>query len=144
MATLAFAGCAERRLVVLIIAALRGLVRPSDLAMRNALVAETMPADRLVGAMGVSRTTADSARIAGVAGRRRTVRRCSAWAPAYVVIAACLCDRLPADARRRRAASVRRGGAGFAFWRDLREGLGLCVGHPVLAGGAVCWRSWST
>src|SRR5258706_8927161 len=46
-------------------AALSGLIRPSDQGMRNALVGETMPAGALMATMGVSRTTADSARIAG-------------------------------------------------------------------------------
>ena len=50
---------------VLAVACVMGLVRPSDLAMRNALVAETIPTDRLMSAMAVARTTADSARIAG-------------------------------------------------------------------------------
>src|SRR5438874_2850127 len=50
---------------VFVIAALSGLIRPSDTGMRNALVAETMPADRLMPTMGISRATADSARIAG-------------------------------------------------------------------------------
>src|SRR6185436_18416169 len=39
-----------RPLHVFIIAAVAGLVRPSDLAMRGALVAETMPPDRFVSA----------------------------------------------------------------------------------------------
>jgi len=52
-------------LYVLIIAGISGIVRPSDLAIRNTLVAEIMPGDRLMGAMGVSRTTSDSARIGG-------------------------------------------------------------------------------
>src|SRR5262245_37857251 len=42
-----------------------GLVRPSDMTLRNLLVGETMPSDYLMRAMGVSRTTADSARIVG-------------------------------------------------------------------------------
>lgn len=50
---------------VLIIAGVSGLVRPSDIAMRNALVAEIVPPDRLMVAMGVARTTSDSARIIG-------------------------------------------------------------------------------
>src|SRR5690348_759769 len=62
--TLAFSG-ALRPAYVFVVAALSGLVRPSDMGMRNALVAATMPADRLMATMGVSRTTADSARIAG-------------------------------------------------------------------------------
>ena len=45
--------------------AIAGLIRPSDLAMRSALVADTMPPDRFVSAMGASRTTADSARTVG-------------------------------------------------------------------------------
>ena len=61
---LAFAGALDP-MYVFIIAALSGLIRPSDMGMRNALVAETMPADRLMPTMGISRATADSARIAG-------------------------------------------------------------------------------
>jgi hypothetical protein len=52
-------------LQVFVVATLSGLIRPSDQAVRNALVAETIPADRLMATMGISRTTADSARIAG-------------------------------------------------------------------------------
>jgi len=50
---------------VFITAACMGMVRPSDLVMRNTLVADTMPPDRLANAMGLSRATQDSARIAG-------------------------------------------------------------------------------
>src|SRR5688572_5654691 len=50
---------------VFVIAALMGLVRPSDMGMRNALVGDTMPPAHLMGAMGIQRTTSDSARIAG-------------------------------------------------------------------------------
>lgn len=50
---------------VFILATIMGLVRPSDITMRNLLVGETMPADYLMRAMGVSRTTADSARVVG-------------------------------------------------------------------------------
>ncbi len=50
---------------VFILATIMGLVRPSDITLRNLLVGETMPSDYLMRAMGVSRTTADSARIVG-------------------------------------------------------------------------------
>jgi predicted MFS family arabinose efflux permease len=50
---------------VFVLATVMGLVRPSDITMRNLLVGETMPADHLMRAMGVSRTTADSARVVG-------------------------------------------------------------------------------
>ena len=50
---------------IFLLATVMGLVRPSDITMRNLLVGETMPAPLLMRAMGVSRTTADMARIAG-------------------------------------------------------------------------------
>ena len=52
-------------MVVLVVAALMGLVRPSDLGLRMALVSSIMPPVQLVGALSVSRTTADSARVLG-------------------------------------------------------------------------------
>jgi len=50
---------------VMIIVAIMGLIRPSDLGVRGALLADIMPPERLVGAISVSRTTQDTARIAG-------------------------------------------------------------------------------
>ena len=52
-------------LYVLIIVAVMGLVRPSDLGVRGALVATIMPHDQLIGAISISRTTMDTARMAG-------------------------------------------------------------------------------
>ena len=52
-------------LYVFIVAALMGIVRPSDLGVRGALVATIMPHDQLIGAISISRTTMDTARIAG-------------------------------------------------------------------------------
>ena len=50
---------------VMIIVAIMGLIRPSDLGVRGALLADIMPAEQLIGAISLSRTTQDSARIAG-------------------------------------------------------------------------------
>ncbi len=50
---------------VFAVAFLAGLVRPSDLVLRYVLIGDTMPGSRLVSAMGFSRTTQDTARIAG-------------------------------------------------------------------------------
>ncbi|MBT4489665.1 MAG: MFS transporter [Rhodospirillaceae bacterium] len=50
---------------VLAIALLAGLVRPSDLVVRNSLIGDTVPGSWLARAIGLSRTTMDSARIAG-------------------------------------------------------------------------------
>src|SRR5947209_17618091 len=52
-------------LYVFIIVAMMGLVRPSDLGLRGALVATIMPHNQLIGAISISRTTMDTARIAG-------------------------------------------------------------------------------
>jgi len=51
--------------IVLALASIGGVLRPSDLMLRNALIAQTLPSGMLIGALGLSRTTYDSARIAG-------------------------------------------------------------------------------
>jgi MFS family permease len=51
--------------LVLGVAFLVGLIKPSDIGMRTALVSASVPAAHLVPAMGISRTTQDSARIGG-------------------------------------------------------------------------------
>ncbi len=50
---------------VMVIVGVMGLVRPSDLGVRGALVANVMPHDLLIRAISISRTTMDTARIAG-------------------------------------------------------------------------------
>jgi MFS family permease len=60
----AFSG-ALSPVIVCIIAAMTGMIRPSDLGTRTALVADNIPPDQLVPAMGISRTTSDCARVAG-------------------------------------------------------------------------------
>jgi MFS family permease len=52
-------------LYVFVIVVLMGVVRPSDLGVRGALVANIMPHELLIGAISISRTTMDTARIAG-------------------------------------------------------------------------------
>ena len=52
-------------LYVMIIVSIMGLIRSSDLGVRGALLADIMPPEHLVSAIGLSRTTQDSARIAG-------------------------------------------------------------------------------
>lgn len=50
---------------VLVVAGLAGLVRPSDPGMRNVLISETVPPDRMMSAISLSRITTESARAAG-------------------------------------------------------------------------------
>jgi MFS family permease len=61
---LAFTGTLRPE-IVLVLAAFTGLVRPSDMGLRGALIADTMPAATLMPAMGIARTTTDTARIFG-------------------------------------------------------------------------------
>lgn len=83
---LAFAG-ALSPLYVFVIAAAAGTVRSSDLVMRNALIGGTIPPRLLVGALGISRTTADSARIAGSLAGAGLVALLG-MGPSYLVISA--------------------------------------------------------
>ena len=52
-------------LLALVVAGLAGLVRPSDMGIRNVLIGETMPEDRLTSAISLSRITSDLARVGG-------------------------------------------------------------------------------
>jgi MFS family permease len=118
--------------VVFVLAAVSGLVRPSDIAMRNALVAETMPTNRLMAAMGVARTTSDSARIVGsLAGAG--LFAALGMGPAYMVITAFyavgfgLTLGVGATQSRSRADVLGR----MSFWRDLREGMSYIADSPA-------------
>jgi predicted MFS family arabinose efflux permease len=62
--TLAFTG-ALRPEIVLVMATVTGLVRPSDMGLRGALIADVVPSNALTAAMSFSRTTSDTARIFG-------------------------------------------------------------------------------
>ena len=72
---------------VFVIAALAGLVRPSDMVMRHVLVGQTMRADMLLNALGISRTTSDSARVAGAFTGTAGVALIG-MGPAYAVVTA--------------------------------------------------------
>jgi predicted MFS family arabinose efflux permease len=64
-----------------------GLVRPSDITLRNLLVGETMPTGMLMSAMSISRTTADSARVVGALSGATLVAVMGSGV-AYVVVCA--------------------------------------------------------
>ncbi|MBV9827419.1 MAG: MFS transporter [Alphaproteobacteria bacterium] len=126
---LAFAGLL-RPAFVMIVATLSGLIRPSDMGMRNALVAATMPTETLMATMGVSRTTQDSARIAGSlagAGLFATF----GLGPVYAVIATCyaigfLLTLGVASGR----VPLAEGAVRASVWRDLCEGLSYVWDSP--------------
>lgn len=71
---------------VLIVAFVMGLVRPSDIGVRNALIAATMPAPLLAKAIGVERVSMDAARVVGALTGAGIVVVLG-MGPAYVVVA---------------------------------------------------------
>jgi MFS family permease len=73
---------------VLVVAALSGIVRSNDLVLRNTLIAQTMAPEQLVGALGLSRATADGARVFGaLAGAGLSTWLGIGWS--YLVVTAC-------------------------------------------------------
>ena len=133
--TLAFTGLIAPA-AVLAVATVMGLVRPSDIGMRQALVAESMPPGRLVSAMGVQRTTLDSARIAGALSGAGLFALLG-MGPSYVVVTTLYLTSVlltlkagggedgpaaPAEARAVRASP----------WRELKEGMAYVWNTPLL------------
>ncbi|HEX5091335.1 MAG TPA: MFS transporter, partial [Burkholderiales bacterium] len=70
---------------VIVISAIAGLMRPSDMAMRAVLVGQTMRPEILMGALGISRTTYDTARVAGALTGTGAVALIG-MGPAYVLV----------------------------------------------------------
>ncbi len=135
VATLAFAGVL-RPYHVFIIAALSGLIRPSDQGMRSALVAATMPGDRLMATMGVSRTTSDLARIVGALSGAGLFA-VFGLAPVYLAIAGFYATGFlfTLGVSRPPARPVSAGAARPSPGRDLREGLVHVWDTPCLLAG---------
>ena len=112
---------------VLVVAFFVGLIKPTDIGLRTALVSAAVPAQHLVAAMGISRTTQDSARIGGAlagAGFMATLGMVSA----YVTIASLylLGALLTLWVGSKQAVAVPSASAAVARpspWRDLKEGL---------------------
>jgi MFS family permease len=142
---LAFAGMLSP-LLVCILAAVAGIVRPSDMGLRGALIAETMPVNLLTGALGIGRTTSDSARIAGaLAGA--ALFAAFGMGPAYVAVTAFYAMgsvlTYCAAPQRLEPASVAVGPdivASPSPWRDLREGILHIWNTPSLL--ALVWYAF--
>ncbi|HZE55292.1 MAG TPA: MFS transporter, partial [Bradyrhizobium sp.] len=123
---------------VLVTVAVMGLVRPSDLGVRSALVATIMPSDQLIGAISVSRTTMDTARIAGAlsgAGLLATL----GIGPAYLAIVSLyvvstvltLCVVAPATPHPLEDGAII-GARLRSPMRDLREGVAYVWTTPTM------------
>lgn len=132
LAALALTG-ALSIVAVFVVALLSGLVRPSDMGMRNALIGATMPAPWLMGAMGIERMSADTARVIGALTGAALV----AWLGvglAYAVVAALYLTSLllmlgieegPLHDAGGRAPVAR-------MWREMMDGASYVRGAPAL------------
>lgn len=125
--------------LALVIAGLMGLVRPSDLGVRMALIGDSMPSDQLVAAMGISRTTSDFAR-AGGALAGAGMFAVFGMGYAYVAVTGCYAAGLLltlAISARRPVPHAPAQPAGAAAeppstWRDLKEGMAYVWSTPQL------------
>lgn len=122
---------------VLAVAGVAGMLRPSDIGMRTALVGATVPPRHLMAAMGISRTSMDSAKVAGALVGVSVVAvfgMVVAYAAITLIHLAGALLTLRADSGRHLAVAT----PGQPVvprpspWAELREGL-ACIWHtPVL------------
>jgi MFS family permease len=124
---------------VLAVAALGGVVRPNDLVMRNTLIGETIPTPHLMGALGMSRATGDSARIGGaLAGAGLSAAL--GLGVTYVVVTGFYAASLALTFGVARRPPVPDPGAalpvaslpGPSRWRELKDGLARVARTPEL------------
>lgn len=116
---------------VLAVAAVAGLVRPSDLGMRSALIGETMPRAQWMAAMSLQRITHDSARIAGALSGAGLVAMLG-MGPAYGVVAALYGTSFLLTLKTGAGRPAPQAGPRASPWRDLREGLAYVWTTPQL------------
>jgi MFS family permease len=132
----AFAG-ALNPVIVLVLVGLMGILRPSDLGLRAALIADTMPPEQLTGAMGVSRTTSDTARIAGALAGAGLFAAFGMGA-AYIFVTSCYIFSAFMTSRASSAHSAIREPVTAAVsgrvstWTDLRDGVAHIWNTPSL------------
>lgn len=124
---------------VLVVASIVGIVRPNDLVMRNTLIGETIPFDHMMGALGMSRATMDSARVGGalagaglstVLGIGYTYVFVTAFYVASLALTLGVSRRppVPDPGAAPRGASLR----ATSDWRDLKDGLVRVARAPEL------------
>lgn len=110
---------------VLIVASLAGMVRPSDMVMRYAVIARVLPANQLMGGLGIARITSDSARIAGALAGASTVAAFGmVWAYAAIVLLYTLSFLLTMAIEPRKRRSMRKEGAGAGTGADANAAAG--------------------
>jgi MFS family permease len=119
---------------VMALATITGLVRPSDIGLRYALIGDTMPAGHLMGATGIQRITQDSARVAGaLSGAGLVAALGMGWA--YAAIAALYATSFFLTLNAGQAGAPPRAAAGADWrspWQDLKAGAAYVRHTPAL------------
>ena len=122
---------------------LTGLVRPSDMVLRNALIGDTMPKGSLMSALGLSRMTMDSARIVGALvgaslfaalGIGRAYMFVAAFYAASFLLTMGVSGANPRDWANVHAHAEPPKNALAQHWRDLREGVVYAWKTPAATG----------
>lgn len=132
---------------VFIIATGLGLIRPSDIGVRGALVAHIMPSHHLTTAMSVSRTTMDTARLFGAlsgAGLFATVGMGRAYIAivCLYVLATLLTLGIASGAAARPGSEADSDMPMPSPLQDLKEGIAYAIKMPRMR--AVMWIAFFT
>ena len=117
--------------IVFVIGTMMGLVRSSDIAMRNLMVSDLMPPEYLMTALSISRMTADMARTAGAltgAGLFAAL----GIGPAYVVVVLFYAMGLMLTLRIARPVARSRAAILASPFGDLRDGFAYARATPLL------------
>ena len=131
--------------LVLVVAFVAGLARPSDISMRTALIGDTVPGAVLTNALGLSRITMDSARIMGALAGAGLFAALGIG-PAYIFVtgfyivafvltlgvAGPLAPQTDSDTVSESVSDSVSESGGFAPWRELKDGLAFVRDTPIV------------
>jgi Na+/melibiose symporter-like transporter len=120
---------------VLAVAFIVGLIKPSDIGLRTALVSAAVPPSQLVAAMSISRTTGDSARIGGAlagAGFMASLGMLSAYGVIVTLYLVGVVLTLRSGPAGPQVASAAKPARISSPWRELVEGLQHVWHTPAL------------
>ncbi len=131
---------------VFAVVTLMGLIRPSDISLRNVLIGNTIPRANLGNALGMSRATQDSARIVGalvgaglltMIGMGQTYIAIAAFYLMSMIFTFGISRQLEPGER---VKTVTVAGPPVSPWRDLRDGLVYVWKTPAVL--AIMWLAF--
>ena len=126
---------------VFAIAFLNGMLRPSDLVMRQALIGDTMPADSLANALGFTRMSIDSARVFGaLAGAGIFAFWGIGYAYVFVTVVYLISFLLTTGVSNVHHNVDAGAATPTSQWKDFKEGLGYIRNTPGVL--AIMWLAF--